>query len=470
MGTATRRFVFGPCLGRGSFGEVYAATMRSPGGLESPVAVKLLRADIDPRGEAVRRLRDEGRLLARLNHPAILKVFDLVTLRSRIALITELVEGADLAECLPNKAEGSAAIPVRALVQAIGQVASALDAASSAEGSEGPLRLIHRDVKPSNIRIDRHGQTKLLDFGIARFDASDREVRTASDLVVGSVPYMAPERFVKRGVEPSSDVFSLGCTLYEGLTGKRFYGSSNVARISGLALQPDVYRETIAGRIAELSVAAGVKELLADLVRLEPEERPVAGDVAARLEELSDAIGGPTLRMWCRDRHWEATSGPKGTLEGETIEEGEVEIPPEPGAHGSPQIHRAPLVTIEPGQSAADLGRTASGALPGLLSPAVNPTLAPATDVLSIEQVRPIPEVPPLAKPPVQDSVWERPYTTEGERPAVPPRISTDPEPIARSGRGPLVFVALAFGVLVVIGLVVVAVLAAIPALWVLTQ
>ena len=60
---------------------MYQATMRSPGGLESPVAVKLLRADIDLRGEAVRRLRDEGRLLARLNHPAILKVFDLVTLR-----------------------------------------------------------------------------------------------------------------------------------------------------------------------------------------------------------------------------------------------------------------------------------------------------------------------------------------------------------------------------------------------------
>lgn len=467
MSTASRRFVFGRCLGRGSFGEVYAATMRSPGGLESPVAVKLLRADIDLRGEAVRRLRDEGRLLARLNHPAILKVFDLVTLRGRLALITELVDGADLAAFVTAESGDGEVMPVRALVQSLSQIASALDAAATTPGPDGPLRLVHRDVKPSNIRIDRHGQAKLLDFGIARFDASDREVRTASDLVVGSVPYMAPERFVQRGVEPSSDVFSLGCTLYEGITGQRFYGSSNVAKISGLALQPELYRSTIAERIAKLSVAAGVKELLAELVRLEPSARPTASQVAARLEELADAIGGPTLRMWCRDREWPDPDGLDGPLEGETLVEGELDDdPPPPKPTTGPVIHRAPLATIEPGQTAASLG---SGLLAESPMRAAHPTLAPdGTDLLTVE-VPSDPAIREPAKPALperKDSVWERPYTAEAERPAAPKRISDDPPAPAKRGWGGVLFGVAVVGVLLLLVAGVLLLLAAIPGLW----
>ena len=442
MGTAPRRFEFGRCLGRGSFGEVYAATMRSPGGLESPVAVKLLRADIDLEGDAVHRLRDEGRLLARLNHPAILKVFDLVRLRGRLALITELVDGADLADCIrPDP------MPVRPLLQALAQVASALDAAQNTTGDEGPLRLVHRDIKPSNIRIDRHGQAKLLDFGIARFDASDREVRTASDLVVGSIPYMAPERFVEREVASSSDVFSLGCTLYEGIAGKRFYGSSNVARISSLALQPALYTRTVAERIAALEVDAALKTLLHALVDIDPTARLDAAAVSAQLEEVADTLAGPTLRMWCRQHTWPDPDAQDGPLVGVSIVEGELDDParstktsstmpqlvdpamatlaeagsgtefvqtPPPRPSG-PRIHRSPLETIEPGASSADLAERPA-------PDRTSQTLSPAT---------PEPLERSLPRPPVvqsKDSVWERPYTAEGERPSAPPaRPPVDP-------------------------------------------
>jgi serine/threonine protein kinase len=523
MGTAPRRFRFGRCLGRGSFGEVYAATMRSPGGLESPVAVKLLRADIDLEGDAVRRLRDEGRLLARLNHPAILKVFDLVTLRGRLALITELVDGADLADCI----EG-ASMPVRPLVQALSQVASALDAASTTGGPDGPLNLVHRDVKPSNVRVDRHGQAKLLDFGIARFDASDREVRTASDLVVGSVPYMAPERFVEREVVSSSDVFSLGCTLFEGIAGKRFYGSSNVARISTLAMQPEVYRRTVAERIGALEVPESLKALLHTLVDIDPGSRPVAAEVAARLEELADDLHGPTLRMWCRERDWPEPAGLEGALEGVTLSEGELDAPeeatkasgmpelvdpamatideggPEEGApvgtefvrnptpegptgsaSGRPRLNLSPMATIEPGATAP--------AAPAPAPPAPDRTSQTLTPAESPVQT-PEPLDRALRKPPVvqsKDSVWERPYTEEGERPAPKPPARPPVDPNARtvlrhdasdpppseprphdapSGRGcgPIVTIAIVLLGLVLAGAALAII--ALPGLWVLAN
>ena len=108
VSTSPRRFELQQCLGRGSFGEVYAASMRSAGGLQTTVALKLLRSDIDLQSQAVRRLADEGRLLARLHHPAILRVYDLIRLNGRLCLITELIEGEDL-EVVNQAAEKLAA-------------------------------------------------------------------------------------------------------------------------------------------------------------------------------------------------------------------------------------------------------------------------------------------------------------------------------------------------------------------------
>jgi serine/threonine-protein kinase len=314
--------------------------MQSPGGLQTTVAVKLLRADIDLNGSAVQRLRDEGRLLARLDHPAILKVFDLVTLDGRLALVTELVDGDDLSSCL-------AELPQRALVQAIGQVAGALAAAKETPGPDGPLQLVHRDVKPSNIRLDRHGRAKLLDFGIARFDASDREVRTASDLVIGSIPYMAPERFIHRTVVPSSDIFSLGCTLYEGLTGHKFYGTRKVAVISGLALRPETYGPFLQTRLEGLDCHPMVLGLLVDLLTLEPDDRPTAAAVADRAEEAADALSGASLRSWAQHHTWPSTLDRSGLLCGQTLVEHPLEEATGPTTPELPVIHHRPVLTLE---------------------------------------------------------------------------------------------------------------------------
>ena len=173
---AHRTYRLQHCLGRGGFGEVYLAVMET-GAVRAEVAVKLLNEGRDPGDQALERLRDEGRLLGLLNHPVILKVHDLLVLDGRVALVTEYVDGADLEQCF-----ASGGVPIRALVEIVGRVADALGVAWNAPSpTGGPLHLVHRDVKPANIRIGRHGDVKLLDFGIARASDLQREARTRTD-------------------------------------------------------------------------------------------------------------------------------------------------------------------------------------------------------------------------------------------------------------------------------------------------
>ncbi|MCB9693558.1 MAG: serine/threonine protein kinase [Alphaproteobacteria bacterium] len=212
MVEAGRRFDFKRCLGAGGFGEVYLASMTSASGVETEVAVKMLHEGLDPRSQAVQRLRDEGRLLGTLNHPSVLKVHDLVLLDGRVALVMEYVPGLDLEQCV----ELAQPIGLRAGLEVIGRVADALHIAYTSDGPDGqPLRLVHRDIKPPNVRIGQHGEVKVLDFGIAKAADARREAKTQTSVMIGSPWYMAPERFDGKNDGAPADVYALGCSLYE---------------------------------------------------------------------------------------------------------------------------------------------------------------------------------------------------------------------------------------------------------------
>ncbi|MBX2796050.1 MAG: protein kinase [Myxococcales bacterium] len=323
-----RTFVVGPCLGRGGFGEVYRAVMKQPGGMELDVAVKLLRRDISSASQAVLRLRDEARLLSALHHPAILRIHDMTSLDGRVCLVTEYVDGQDLSDCL----EGSDAMGLRALLQTLGTVAGALDAAYNRPGPHGePLRIVHRDIKPSNIRIGSGGEVKLLDFGIARTDALTREARTGTDMMVGSPPYMGPERFLRGDPDPASDIFALGAVLYEGVANKRLF-SMPVTVQAAHAVEPSRYQAHITESLARVAhrrpsgsaeVSAHVMELIEHLVAFEPAERPSAGEASQLFDALADLAQGPTLDGWTRRRTWPVLpQRDRGELGGRSLVEG----------------------------------------------------------------------------------------------------------------------------------------------------
>ena len=189
-------------IARGGMGVVYEATHL---GLDRRVALKVIAREMaDRRGFRERFLR-ESRLAARLDHPAVVPIFDSREVDGELIVAMRLVRGGDLRKLIER--EGPLQ-PGRAL-DLLGQIAEALDAAHAAG-------IVHRDVKPHNVLVEGD-RAYLSDFGLAK--AVDESGAASSASVVGTAQYMSPEQWRGDSVGPAADVYSLGCVLYEALTG-----------------------------------------------------------------------------------------------------------------------------------------------------------------------------------------------------------------------------------------------------------
>ena len=237
--TVSQKQLFGPyrleeLIGRGGMGEVYRAydTRR-----DRIVALKILPSSMADAPEFSARFRREAQLVARLSAPHIIPIHDFGEIDGRLFLDMRLVSGVDLATVL----EAGPLPPPRA-IEMISQVASALDAAHT----DG---LVHRDVKPSNMlyvgdprgRIPEHDQPDfvyLVDFGIARsLDTTEGSALTATGHAVGTLGYMAPERFSGEPADRRVDVYALACTLYEALAGRPPFAGDGLAALMYAHLQ-----------------------------------------------------------------------------------------------------------------------------------------------------------------------------------------------------------------------------------------
>jgi serine/threonine protein kinase len=192
-------------IGRGGMGVVFEAFQE---GLDRPVAVKALDVKLARSKELVERFRREGRAYAQLRHHSIVAVHDLVEKDDTIYLVTDFVDGADLNKVL---AKGGTLPPDCAAVVGA-RVAEALDYVHF-------NKLLHRDVKPANVMLSRDGEVKLMDFGIAK-DQTAADL-TKVGMLVGSPSYLAPEVLNGDAADPRADVWALGVTLYELVTGEK---------------------------------------------------------------------------------------------------------------------------------------------------------------------------------------------------------------------------------------------------------
>ncbi|MBX3467477.1 MAG: serine/threonine protein kinase [Planctomycetes bacterium] len=198
-------------LGRGGMGVVYRAFDPA---LAREVAIKVVGDRLD--AEEAERLRREGQAAARLHHPNIVAVHGLGEHGGRPYLVMDLVEGEGLAARLRRQGP----LPPREAASLAASLARALDYAHR----QG---VIHRDLKPQNIMIDREGEPRLLDFGLSR--VVDRQSLTATGEVLGTPGYMAPEQANGERAGPPADVYGLGATLYALLTGRPpFEGGSTL--------------------------------------------------------------------------------------------------------------------------------------------------------------------------------------------------------------------------------------------------
>ena len=338
----------GPLLGAGGFGEVYRARLRSPGGLLKVVAVKILHHRAGAAEDARNRLRDEGILLARVRHPVVVQPLELLHVEDRLALVTEFVPGRDLQDVL----HVGPPLGLRAFLQVMGQVAAGLHAAWNAvDPQDRPLHIIHRDIKPSNIRIGQHGQVRLLDFGIASFTSDDRQAHTASDVVVGSMPYMAPERFTSAQSGPEVDVYGLGCCLFEGLAGAPFHRHAHMREVSRLAIGREAYAAHLEARMALIQPdAEPIREVLVRCLAWDPQARPTSREVAERCQTLADDMAGASLRQWCSRNPWPSVSENPGPLTGRVVHNRDSNSHPSNETHSvqGPRRVEIPIETLEP--------------------------------------------------------------------------------------------------------------------------
>jgi serine/threonine-protein kinase len=201
-------------IGRGAMGVVFAAIDEQ---LDRKVAVKLMLSDFDEEPELRERFYREARITGQLAHRNIVTVFDLGDHHGRPYIVMELLNGLPLTDYLRQREAQDLDTKIDLMMQAC-------------EGLQNAHRsgVIHRDVKPSNMFVQRGGVLKILDFGVARLTASNL---TASGFLVGTPEYMAPEQPQGRTVDARSDVYSAASVFYFMLTGRSPFGSRDLMRM-----------------------------------------------------------------------------------------------------------------------------------------------------------------------------------------------------------------------------------------------
>lgn len=255
-------------IGTGGMATVYRARLPGPMGFEKPVAVKVLLEEAAADPDLVRMFVDEARLGARLNHPNIAHVLEFGEADGRYFLAMEYVDGVSLSRLLKpggrrRKARG---LPVEAATFVADQVLRALEYAHGLIQEGRPAGVIHRDISPQNVLVDRSGAVKVCDFGIAT--GPWRDERTRTGVVKGKVGYMAPEQAAGARVGPQADLYSVGLLLVAMLEGGHPFEGTNTEEIRRQARQgmdPD--------RIARLPGGEALRELIATALAPRPKDR-----------------------------------------------------------------------------------------------------------------------------------------------------------------------------------------------------
>jgi serine/threonine-protein kinase len=236
IGTQLGTYEITALLGKGGMGEVYRARDTK---LKREVAIKILPDEFSRDPARVSRFQREAELLASLNHPNISGIYDLQEANGTHFLVLELVEGETLAERIQRG---------RILFEQALGIAHQIAEACEAAHEKG---VIHRDLKPGNVKITPEGKVKVLDFGLAKaLDAAPAQsasnsptllstAATNGGVILGTAGYMSPEQAKGHSVDQRSDIFSFGCVLFEMLTGRQAFQSETVTETIAAVLMRD---------------------------------------------------------------------------------------------------------------------------------------------------------------------------------------------------------------------------------------
>jgi eukaryotic-like serine/threonine-protein kinase len=265
-------------VGSGGMGEVYRATQSSLG---RQVAIKVLPPEFASDPDRLRRFEQEARSASALNHPNIIFIYDVVCEGANSYIAMEFVDGKTLRDLLEI-----GPIPIKKSLQIVAQIADGLAKAHAAG-------IVHRDVKPENVMVTRDGFVKILDFGLAKLTRPDPEGRVSTvagfnstqvGMVLGTVGYMSPEQVRGLTADARSDIFSLGATCYEMISGKRAFQRATAADTMSAILKEEPAQ--LSASVHNLPPALG--RIVHRCLEKDPGDRfQSARDLAFNLEMLS---------------------------------------------------------------------------------------------------------------------------------------------------------------------------------------
>jgi eukaryotic-like serine/threonine-protein kinase len=423
-GTVLERYELGAVFATGGMASVHVGRATGPDALRRPLAIKRLHPTFARSPEVVSMLLDEASLLARVEHPNVVRAVEVVRAGDEVYVVLEYVRGETLAGLMGVGRSERSVIEASLAAAILTDVLAGLHAAHDARDDQGsPLGIIHRDVSPQNIIVGADGHARLLDFGIAK--ALRRGQLTRPGDVKGKLEYMAPEQLEGHEVDRRTDVFAAGVVLWEMLTGRSLFG----AETEGATIM-----RLLAGQVpapSELvpTLPKSFDEVVQKATRPAPADRYASADeMSAALESSVPRASPRSVAAWVQREAKQALADRDALVakafEARTSEAAGSPFAPEPAAEGSahPTVstHKHPRARRSVAPVA--LGGAAVVALLALathrLSTSGSPSPSPSEPQASRDSA---PDAAAIREPPAVD--------------VAPPMASS--EPVATTGPAP---------------------------------
>ncbi|HVY47284.1 MAG TPA: serine/threonine-protein kinase, partial [Minicystis sp.] len=255
-------------LASGGMAEVFLAESAGIEGFKKQVAIKRVLPHLSEKKRFIAMFLDEARLSAHLSHSNVAQVFDIGVGDNAYFIVMEYVDGADLKMVIEYMKKSGKAFPVEAACFIAARICEGLTYAHELKGTDGaPLNVVHRDMSPPNVLITKHGEVKIVDFGLAK--ATSQLEKSEAGIIKGKFSYLSPEAAQGLDVDHRTDIFAVGIILWEMLAGRRlFLGESDFATVK-------MVQSAQIPPLSQLNKAVPVdlERILARALAREPEKR-----------------------------------------------------------------------------------------------------------------------------------------------------------------------------------------------------
>jgi serine/threonine protein kinase len=319
------RYALHGVIASGGMANVHLGRLLGLAGFSRIVAVKRLHAIFARDPEFVSMLIDEARLAARIRHPNVVAMLDVVALEGELLLVMEYVHGESLGKLIVAANKAKQRIPVSIALTMIAGTLYGLHAAHEARNDRGePFELVHRDVSPQNIQVGVDGVARVLDFGIAK--AAGRLQDTKDNQLKGRLRYMAPEQLKPGGtVDRRTDIYSASAVLWEALTGRSIFKAESDWQMAHLIL------EGVSRKLSQLNpdVSPALEAIVTRGLAVKPEDRfQTAYDMAVALEEIGPISTPREVGQWVEDMAADALADRSARVD--QVEGKSRSVPPPP--------------------------------------------------------------------------------------------------------------------------------------------